>query len=445
VSIDKKLYIKSYGCQMNVYDSGKMADLLKPFGFTPSEEIQTADMVILNTCHIREKAAEKVYSELGRIRDYRDEKRANGSNMIIAVAGCVGQAEGEEIFRRAPCVDIVVGPQSYHTLPELITKVARGGKMAINLDFPAISKFDMLPEESQNTGISSFLSIQEGCNEFCKFCVVPYTRGEEYSRSVAKIYREAIRLAAGGAVEITLLGQNVNGYNGLDENNNPTNIANLIRHIAKIDSIKRIRYTTSHPRSMDDDLIAVHGEEEKLMPFLHLPVQSGSDRILKEMNRKHNRDQYLRTIDKLRASRPDMGFSSDFIVGYPGESEQDFLDTMQIVKEVGYAQCYSFKYSPRPGTPASISEYQIAEEVKSERLARLQALIAEQQVEYNQNSVGQIMEVLFDKKGRHDGQVTGKSPYMQAVHINDGAEYLGKIAHVQIEGVIANSLSAVIV
>jgi tRNA-2-methylthio-N6-dimethylallyladenosine synthase len=445
MNANKKLYIKTYGCQMNVYDSDKMADLLKPFGFDHTDQIEGSDMVILNTCHIREKAAEKIYSELGRIRVLKAQKQAKGDNMIVAVAGCVAQAEGEEIFRRAPCVDIVVGPQSYHNLPELITKIARDGKMVINLDFPTISKFDILPNESKAPGISAFLSIQEGCNEFCKFCVVPYTRGEEYSRPVADIYREAVRFSEAGAVEITLLGQNVNAYNGINEHNNQTNLGNLIRSLAKIDKIKRIRYMTSHPRNMHDDLIAAHGEEPKLMPFLHLPIQSGSNKVLKEMNRKHTREEYLNIIDKLRKSRPDMAFSSDFIVGYPGESDQDFEQTMKIVEEVGYAQCYSFKYSPRPGTPAAINENQVPEEIKSERLARLQALISNYQDKFNYNFIGKNFEVLLDKHGKHQAQLTGKSPYMQAVHIDNAENYLGKIVNVKVAEITSNSLKAVMI
>jgi tRNA-2-methylthio-N6-dimethylallyladenosine synthase len=441
----KKLFIKTYGCQMNVYDSGRMADLLEPFGFSISDKIDGADMVILNTCHIREKAADKVYSELGRMRELKEEKKANGSNMIIAVAGCVGQAEGEEIFRRAPCVDIVVGPQSYQNLPELITKVARGGKMAIDLDFPTISKFDQLPQQVGPAGVSAFLSVQEGCNEFCKFCVVPYTRGEEYSRPLADVYREAVALTVAGAKEITLLGQNVNAYNGLGENGAQINLGQLIRQLAKIESVQRIRYTTSHPRSMHEDLIDAHGTVEKLMPFLHLPIQSGSDHILKEMNRKHTRAEYLQTIEKLKKSRPDMAFSSDFIVGYPGETDQDFQQTLKIVEEVGYAQCYSFKYSPRPGTPASIATKQVPEQVKAERLAVLQALIGKYQQQFNRNSIGSTMEVLLDKDGKYEQQIVGKSPYMQSVHLNAPKGYQGQIVKVKIEHLTSNSLSGTLI
>jgi tRNA-2-methylthio-N6-dimethylallyladenosine synthase len=356
----------------------------------------------------------------------------------------VAQAEGEEIFKRSSCVDMVVGPQSFQNLPELIAKAARDKKIVIDIDFPTISKFDSLPEVKAN-GVSAFLSIQEGCNEFCKFCVVPYTRGEEYSRPTTEIYREALSLASQGVMDVTLLGQNVNAYNGLDEHSQASNLGKLIKMIAKIDGIKRIRYMTSHPRSMHDDLIDAHGTCEKLMPFLHLPVQSGSNKILKSMNRKHTIEEYLIHIEALRKIRPDMAFSSDFIVGYPGETEEDFKATMKIVEEVNYAQCYSFKYSPRPGTPAAIMTDQIPEDVKSERLLRLQNLIAAKQSAFNQSWIGREMEILFEKNGKYPGQVVGKSPYMQAVHLSDGAEYLNQIIKVKITKSIANSLDSVVV
>ena len=425
---------------MNVYDSGRMADVLKPFGFVASNDVDDADMVILNTCHIREKAAEKVYSELGRMRDLKVEKKSNGSDMLIAVAGCVAQAEGEEIFRRAPYVDIVVGPQSYQTLPELITKIARGGKMQINLDFPAISKFDSLPEEAQPCGISSFLSIQEGCDEFCKYCVVPYTRGAEYSRNLAETYREALRLVTGGAKEITLLGQNVNAYNGLDIDGNQLNLGKLIMHLAKINGLRRIRYTTSHPRSMHEDLVKAHAEVPQLMPFLHLPLQSGSDRILKAMNRKHTIKDYMHYIDRLKQVRPDMGFSSDFIIGYPGESDQDFRDTLKIIEQIEFAQCYSFTYSPRPGTPAAM-EPQLDENLKSERLAEAQALIASYQTKYNNSFLGKNLQVLLEKTGKHQNQLVGKSQYMQSVHLKAPGELIGQIVTVKIDKIMSNSLT----
>ncbi len=440
----KKLYIKTYGCQMNVYDSEKMLALLKPYGFEISQQVSDADMVILNTCHIREKASEKLYSELGRIKEHKILRKSQQKEMTIVVAGCVAQAEGEEIYKRANYVDIIVGPQSFQNIPELMAKVSREKKLALDLDFPAISKFDALPQ-IQTNAYSAYLSIQEGCNEFCKFCVVPYTRGEEYSRSFSEIYREALALINQGVLEITLLGQNVNAYNGLDEHNNVSNLGSLITKLAKIDGLKRIRYMTSHPRSMHDELFQAHESCDKLMPFLHLPVQSGSDKILKAMNRKHTSKEYLASIARLKKIRPDMAFSSDFIVGYPGELEEDFQATLNIVEEVSYAQCYSFKYSPRPGTPAAIMENQIPEEVKSERLLRLQTLIAKKQDQFNSRAIGKVMPVLFEKKGKHQGQLVGKTPYMQNVYLNNGQEKdLGVIKNVLISHVNVNSLAATI-
>jgi len=433
IIMTKKLYIKTYGCQMNVYDSIKMGELLSPHGFELSEQPEGADMVILNTCHIREKASEKVYSELGRIREEKELKKANGSNMVIAVAGCVAQAEGEEIFKRAPFVDIVVGPQSYHNLPQLLEQTKRNNKWAIDLDFAEENKFDQIKFDVQSQGPAAFLSIQEGCDKFCNFCVVPYTRGAEYSRGVPEIYREAIKLVALGAREINLLGQNVSAYHGLAGDGQTWTLGKLIKHLAKIDGLERIRYTTSHPRDMvDDELFEAHATERKLMPFLHLPIQSGSNRILEAMNRKHTRETYLEIIEKFRTARPDIAFSSDFIVGYPGETEKDFEDTMDIVRQVKYSQCYSFKYSPRPGTPGSLLENQVPEAVKSERLTRLQALIMEQQREFNDNSVGRAMPVLFIGKGKYDGQIMGRSPYMQSVYVQAPAELIGTIADVKI-------------
>lgn len=430
---------------MNIYDSIRIGDVLTPFGFKIAEEIDDADMVVLNTCHIREKAAEKVYSELGRIRDLKNKrKEETGKDMIIAVAGCVGQAEGEEIFKRSPWVDIVVGPQSYHTLPELMAKIMRDGKHAIELSFIEEKKFDLLPETMNSQGYSAFVSIQEGCDKFCKFCVVPYTRGAEFSRPIEHVYREVLQHSSMGSMEITLLGQNVNAYHGQDDTGKTHSLADLIKVLAKIDAVKRIRYTTSHPNDMTMDLIEVHGTESKLMPYLHLPVQSGSNKILKDMNRKHGVEKYFDIIDQLRKARPDMAFSSDFIVGYPGETEADFRDTMALVEKVKYAQAYSFKYSPRPGTPASILPQVDAQEA-DQRLQELQALILTQQNEFNNSFVGQELEVLFDKAGRHDGQITGKSQYMQAVHVNAGAELLGKIARVKINKLTANSLAGEIV
>ncbi len=432
----KKLYIKTYGCQMNVYDSVRMADVMAPLGYQPSGTADDADLVILNTCHIREKAEEKVYSDLGRIRAQKDEKNKRGERMLIAVGGCVGQAEGAEIIKRADYVDIVLGPQSYHQLPEMVTRAIREKGGVVELDFAAVDKFDQLPESHTSQGVSSFLAVQEGCDKFCSFCVVPYTRGAEYSRPPEAIISEARRMADQGAVEITLLGQNVNAYNG-----GGSTLAELIDALAQINSLKRIRYTTSHPRDMSDDLIAIHGSEPKLMPFLHLPVQSGSDEILKRMNRKHTASFYLEIIEKLRKARPDIALSSDFIVGFPGETEKDFEDTLALVEQVRYASCYSFKYSPRPGTPASTDDRQVEEAVKEERLARLQALIAKHQRAFNETSVGKIMQVLFTGEGRREGQLLGKSPWMQSVHVYGDESLRGTIADVKILQALGNSLA----
>jgi tRNA-2-methylthio-N6-dimethylallyladenosine synthase len=437
----KKLYIKTYGCQMNVYDSNKMLDLLKAFGYSNTEVLEEADLVILNTCHIREKAAEKVYCELGKIRDLKEEKKQQGTQMVIVVAGCVSQAEGDEIFVRAPYVDIVVGPQTYHNLPELLAKVSREKKIALDLDFPTISKFDSLPESDVVIeGGSAFLTIQEGCDKFCKFCCVPYTRGAEYSRKLSEIYREALHLVSQGAVEITLLGQNVSAYHGLDEDNKEINLAGLIKHLARIPNLHRIRYTTSHPNDMFDELIELHGTEKKLMPFLHLPVQSGSDKILKDMNRKHTADKYLEIIDKYRKFCPDILFSSDFIVGYPGETDQDFEDTMELIRKVKFSQAFSFKYSMRPGTPAAAIEDQVPEEVKVERLVRIQALISEQQDEANQRSVGKVFSVLFEKEGKYPGQILGKNEFSQPVCVLGAVDNIGKIRQVKALSLSGNTL-----
>lgn len=440
----KKLFIKTYGCQMNVYDSIKMQELLAPFGFESTEDLSDADMVILNTCHIREKASEKVYSELGRIKKISD-TRENRSEMIIAVAGCVGQAEGEEIFRRAPYVDIVVGPQSYHTLPDLVAKLARSEKHLIELDFIEEEKFDNLPQDFKAQGSSAFVSIQEGCDKFCTFCVVPYTRGAEFSRNVEEIYRESMAVVGKGAKEVHLLGQNVNAYHGKAAKDEKYNLSDLIRHVAKINGLERIRYTTSHPRDMDDDLIALHGTEKKLMPFLHLPIQSGSNKILKAMNRKHRREEYFTIIDKLRVARPDIVMSSDFIIGFPGETDEDFADTLDLVKKVRYGQCFSFKYSPRPGTPAA-SMQQVPEAAKIERLATLQKELSKQQLELNESSVGKILPVLFEKSGKYDGHIVGKTPYMQSAYVeNADKSLIGKIVNVKINKGMAISVSGEII
>lgn len=442
----KKLYIKTYGCQMNVYDSIKMQELLFPFGFESTEDMNEADMVILNTCHIREKASEKVYSELGRIKQIKDQRLKDGlGDMIIAVAGCVGQAEGEEIFKRASYVDIVVGPQSYHTLPDLVAKLARSEKRLIELDFVEEEKFDNLPTDYQAQGASAFVSIQEGCDKFCTFCVVPYTRGAEFSRKVEEIYRETMVAVENGASEVHLLGQNVNAYHGKAADDQNYSIADLIRHVAKIKGLERIRYTTSHPRDMTDDLIALHGTEPKLMPFLHLPVQSGSNKILAAMNRKHTREDYFKIIDKLRVARPDIVMSSDFIVGFPGETDEDFADTLDLVKKVGYGQCFSFKYSPRPGTPAATME-QVPEHIKTERLAVLQQELARQQLALNEACVGKVMPVLFEKPGKFDGHIVGKTIYMQSAYIdNVDKSLIGKIVDVKITKGAAVSVTGEII
>ncbi|MGE5514213.1 MAG: tRNA (N6-isopentenyl adenosine(37)-C2)-methylthiotransferase MiaB [Bacteroidota bacterium] len=429
----KKLFVKTYGCQMNVYDSARMADVLAPLGYAMTDGPEDADMVILNTCHIREKAAEKTFSELGRWRAHKQEK---GGDMIIAVAGCVAQAEGEEILRRAPFVDIVLGPQTYHRLPEMVAQASRAGGVVLDTEFPLEPKFDFLPE-ARADGASAFLSVQEGCDKFCTFCVVPYTRGAEYSRPAAAILDEARKLVAQGVVEISLLGQNVNAWHGEGGHG----FGGLIRDLAEIDGLERIRYTTSHPRDMDDDLIAVHGEIGKLMPFLHLPVQSGSDRILDAMNRKHDRASYLRLVDKLKTARPDLALSSDFIVGFPGESDADFADTMALVRRVGFVNTYSFKYSARPGTPAAAMPNQVEEAVKDARLAELQTLLWDQTRAFNHASVGKVMRVLLDRPGRRPGQLVGRSPYMQPVHVDHADGLIGRVADIRIKEVHPNSLA----
>jgi tRNA-2-methylthio-N6-dimethylallyladenosine synthase len=439
----KRLFIKTYGCQMNVYDSERMADVLAPLGYGMTLTPDDADLVVLNTCHIREKATEKVYSELGKLKEMRDERVADGgSRMTIAVAGCVAQAEGEEIMRRQPAVDLVVGPQAYHQLPELIARTHRARGERLSADFAPDEKFDALTAERRPTGVSAFLTVQEGCDKFCTFCVVPYTRGGEWSRPAADIEAEARSLAAKGVREVTLLGQNVNAYDG--ENGDGVGLAGLVRRLAKIPGLDRIRYTTSHPRDMDDALIAAHGEVEALMPYLHLPVQAGSDKILKAMNRAHTAESYLRVIEKVRASRPDIAISGDFIVGFPGERDADFEATLQLVREVDYASCFSFKYSRRPGTPAAAMPGQVAEEVKAERLARLNALLDEQRMAFNQAQAGRTLGVLFEKPGRHAGQLIGKSPYLQAVYVTAPDRMLGQIVPVKIESVAQNSLGGVL-
>lgn len=394
----KKLHIKTYGCQMNVYDSDRMQDLMQAVGYEISNDVDDVDMVIINTCHIREKASEKLFSDLGRIRPFKEKKQQQGKQMIVAVAGCVAQAEGEEIFKRSKIVDIIVGPESYQTLPDLVGKVIRDQKKQINLDFVANEKFDLLPQSKSNNSASAFITIQEGCDKFCTFCVVPYTRGSEYSREIEKIIIDVKNAVNNGAKEIYFLGQNVNAYHGLDENGSINNLAKLIDEASKIKGVERIRYTTSHPKDMDDDLINIHGDNQKLMPFLHLPIQSGSNSVLKAMNRKHSRQDYFKIIEKLRKSRPDIGLSSDFIVGFPGETDKDFEDTIDLVRQIGFSQCYSFKYSMRPGTPASEAEKQVPENIKDQRLAILQKLLTEQQIEFNKKFENKQMAVLFEKQ-----------------------------------------------
>ncbi len=443
----KKLFIKTYGCQMNVYDSDRMTDALAEHGYETTAEMGEADLVLLNTCHIREKAAEKVYSELGRLKIMRDARREAGGDVMIGVAGCVAQAEGDEIMARAPVVDLVFGPQSYHKLPDLVARAANG--RIVDTDFPEEDKFEHLPqarrEKTIARGMTAFLTVQEGCDKFCSFCVVPYTRGSEVSRPVAQIMAEARNLAEAGVREITLLGQNVNAYHGLDANGEPIGLGALLYRLAEIEGLERLRYTTSHPRDMDDALIAAHRDLPEVMPYLHLPVQSGSDRILKAMNRKHTRAEYLALIARIRAVRPDIAISGDFIVGFPGETDQDFEDTMQIVRETGYAAAFSFKYSSRPGTPGALMDDQVPEEVKMERLYRLQALITEQQAAFNQSCIGKILPVLLDKPGRNEGQIGGRSPYLQAVHVDAPVSLIGQMRMVEITGLSKNSLQGRIV
>jgi len=431
----KRLYIKTYGCQMNVYDSERMADVLAPLGYGLTEDPQGADLVVLNTCHIREKATEKVYSELGQLKRLKEARRAAGGGMTIAVAGCVAQAEGEEIMRRQPAVDLVVGPQSYHQLPELIARAHRARGERLAAEFAADEKFDALPAERRPTGVTAFLTVQEGCDKFCTFCVVPYTRGAEWSRPVEAIEAEARALADKGVREVTLLGQNVNAYAG------DGGLAALIGRLAKVPGLDRIRYTTSHPRDMDEALIAAHGEVEALMPYLHLPVQAGSDKVLKAMNRAHTAESYVRLIETIRKSRPDIAISGDFIVGFPGERDADFEATLQLVREVGYASAFSFKYSRRPGTPAAAMPGQVAEEVKEERLHRLQALLEAQQLAFNEAQAGKTLPVLFEKAGRHDGQLIGRSPYLQAVHATAPDRLIGQIVPVRVTSAARNSLA----
>ena len=445
----KKLYIKTYGCQMNVYDTERMVDVMAPEGYQVTDKPDDADLVVLNTCHIREKAAEKVYSDIGRIRQMKEKHNREGRDMVLAVGGCVAQAEGGEIMKRAPAVDMVFGPQTYHRLPDMvnraITAKAAGRKPRIlDTDLSVDEKFDSLSRKQVERKSSAFLTVQEGCDKFCTYCVVPYTRGAEFSRSVEDVMNDARRLAEAGVVEVTLLGQNVNAYHGLTVSGEEWSLARLIRELAKDPGFRRIRYTTSHPADMSEDLIRVHAEVEECMPYLHLPVQAGSDRILKAMNRHHTAESYRRIIEELRRARPDIALSGDFIVGFPGETDAEFGETMHLVRDIGYAQAYSFKYSARPGTPAAVMDDQVPEDVKAARLAELQAELSRQQVAFNENTVGRVMPVLLERRGKETGQLVGRSPYMQAVHVMAPATLLGEIVELRISEALPNSLSAVL-
>jgi tRNA-2-methylthio-N6-dimethylallyladenosine synthase len=441
--MSRKVYVKSFGCQMNVYDSHRMADTLAPGGFQETAAPQDADLVILNTCHIREKAADKVYSEIGRVRVMKEAAAAQGRKMLIAVAGCVAQAEGGEIMRRAGSVDLVVGSQNYHRLPELVAR-AESGEKIVDTEFPVEDKFEKLAAPNRDAirarGVSAFVTVQEGCDKFCTFCVVPYTRGAEVSRPIAHIVTEVERLADAGVREVTLIGQNVNAYHGQGEDGATSSLGQLLRRLARVSGICRLRYTTSHPRDMDDDLIATHGELGALMPYVHLPVQTGSDRMLEAMNRRHTRADYLDVIARLRAARRDLAFTSDFIVGFPGETEQDFHATLSLVEEVGFASAYSFAYSPRPGTPAAEMEKQVPDAEKSERLQRLQAVITGQWRAFNASFAGQTLDVLLEKPGKLPGQLVGKSPYLQAVQVMASRAMIGSLVQVGITDIGTNTL-----
>ncbi|WP_102959586.1 tRNA (N6-isopentenyl adenosine(37)-C2)-methylthiotransferase MiaB [Mangrovicella endophytica] len=441
----RKVFIKTYGCQMNVYDSQRMGDALSKDGYEPTASMEDADLVLLNTCHIREKAAEKIYSELGRIRLLKAERAQRGKDLRVGIAGCVAQAEGAEIIERAPVVDLVIGPQTYHRLPDALARVARGERV-VDTDYAVEDKFEHLPEtearQIRARGVTAFLTVQEGCDKFCTFCVVPYTRGSEVSRPMAQIVAEARQLAAAGVREITLLGQNVNAWSGETPGGVTVGLGGLLRTLAGIEGIARLRYTTSHPRDMDDDLIAAHAELRALMPYLHLPVQSGSDRILKAMNRRHKAADYLRLLDRIRHARPDIALSGDFIVGFPGETEADFMDTMRLIEAVSYASAYSFKYSPRPGTPGAEMDGHVDEAVKTERLERLQGLLRHQQGAFADSLVGRSIEVLVEKPGRHPGQIVGRSPFLQPVVLPASAGAVGDIVEARIASANPNSLMA---
>jgi tRNA-2-methylthio-N6-dimethylallyladenosine synthase len=432
-AVSKRVFIKTYGCQMNVYDSSRMAELLSPLGYRTAPAPEGADLIILNTCHIREKAAEKVFSELGEMRRLKDAKAKCGGRMLIAVGGCVAQAEGALLRHRAPFVDIVFGPQTYHRLPEFLARATRAaGEGICDTSFPPEAKFDSLPDAGAAAGASALLSVQEGCDKFCAFCVVPYTRGAEFSRPAAQILAEAQRLVASGACELTLLGQNVNAYHGASPEGGQWGLGDLLRALSKIPGLLRLRYMTSHPRDVDESLVAAHRDLPKLMPHLHLPVQSGSDRVLSLMNRQHTADDYRRLVERFRKARPDLALSSDFIVGFPGEGEEDFAATLALVREIGFAQAFSFKYSPRPGTPAAAAPGQVPEPQKAARLLVLQRLIFEQQRRFNEGFLDRVLPVLFEKPGRHRGQLVGKSPYLQSVHVMAARERMGEIVPVLI-------------
>jgi tRNA-2-methylthio-N6-dimethylallyladenosine synthase len=439
----RKIFVKTFGCQMNVYDSERMTELLGADGFAETATMEEADVILLNTCHIREKAAEKVYSDLGRIRLVKEARRSAGKETIVTVAGCVAQAEGAEILRRAPVVDLVVGPQSYHRLSDLVARARSEGRRIVETGFPEEDKFAALPRRAPVKAVTAFLTVQEGCDKFCTFCVVPYTRGAEFSRPVADVEGEARRLADHGVREVTLLGQNVNAYHGLGPDGRSWSLAQLIARLAAIGGIERIRYTTSHPRDMGEDLIAAHGDQPKLMPYLHLPFQAGADRILAAMNRKHTAADYLRLVARIRAARPDIALSTDIIVGFPGETEADFAATLEVVEHIGFAQAYSFKYSPRPGTPGAAMADQVPDGVQVDRLHRLQELLDCQQAGFNSACVGKVIPVLFEREGRHRGQLVGRSPYLQPVHAIADSALLGSVVEVAIAGAGPNSLSGV--
>ena len=439
----KAVYVKSYGCQMNVYDSQRMADVMGAEGYREVATPEEADLILLNTCHIRERAAEKVYSELGRMRVIKEEAKAAGRKVMVGVAGCVAQAEGEEIVKRAKVVDLVVGPQSYHRLPDLVGRAAvRPG--VVDTEFPVEDKFKALPAATEartrSRGLTAFVTVQEGCDKFCTFCVVPYTRGAEVSRPVAQILGEVEKLAAAGVREVTLLGQNVNAYHGIGPDGSEWTLARLLRRLAEVPGIARLRYTTSHPREMTDDLVEAHRDLAALMPYLHLPVQSGSSAVLKRMNRKHTRDDYFRLVDRIRQARPDIALTSDFIVGFPGETEADFADTLDLVRRVGFAAAYTFAYSSRPGTPGAEMDGHLDEGLKTRRLHELQALVTAQQQAFQDSLVGQTVDVLFEKVGRKPGQVVGRSPYLSPVQVIGPSSLIGSIVPVRITGAKTNSL-----